>query len=201
MQKALAILTLSLLSVGAASAVPIAGMDWDTFEGNVGALFAGPSVENFITPGALTIATLENEVYFDNSIYTYVHTVTPTINLVSELNTAFGVIGFNNIAGWSFSDAAAAGGMGLGGGFSIDLDPDGTLDWEVDGALNTQGWGSGESITFFFQSTMAPGLGEYNLINGSVGTGVSYAPAPEPSTYLLFASALGLFALRRRAKK
>ena len=106
------------------------------------------------------------------------------------------------LVGSSDDFVVANGAAGLDGGdgtgFSIELDPDQTIDWQVD--PNNKFWGSNETITFFFQSKLAPGLGAYNMVNGEVGTAISYAPVPEPSTYLLFGSALALVALRRRKK-
>lgn len=197
---------LALLCSGTASAIPIVGVDWDTLAGTVGGLIAGPTSDVFVTaPGAPipSVGSITNNVYFDtsNGIYTYTHDVTPSVPFASEFNTGFAVQGFNGVAGWSFSDAQAAGGMGLGGGFELDLDLDGTLDWETGGQLANVGWGAGEKVTFFFQSVWPPQSGSYNLTNSEVGRAVSFAPSiPEPSTYLLFGSALALFALRRRKK-
>lgn len=198
LQRAVLFTCLLALSAVSALAVPILPTDLDT-------LMLGPSVVpqtvgSFVAaaPPPATIGTLTNNVYFDSTsgIYTYTHGVAPSINNISEFNTGFEVLGFNGVAGWSYSEAAATGGPGNGTGFSIDLDPDGTLDFELD--PNNSFLDIGENITFFFQSNQSPGLDSYNLVNSEVGTAVSYAPAPEPSTYLLFGSALAFFAWRRK---
>ena len=197
--RAVTLASLFALSSVSALAAPILSTNYDTLVG-IGGLFAGPISDDFVTasPPPPTIGAAINTVYYDaqSLLYTYVHEVTPTINNISEFNTGFAVAGFNGIAGYSFSQSAAAGGPGNGTGISIELDPDRTLDWSVDNA--NKYWDSGEKITFFFQSTIRPGLGDYNLVNSEVGTAVSYAPVPEPSTYLLFGSALALLAWRRK---
>lgn len=59
--------------------------------------------------------------------------------------------------------------------------------------------GAGESIPFFFQSTLPPGHGDYNIINHTVGSAESYAPVPEPMALALFGLGLAsLTAVRRR---
>ena len=60
-----------------------------------------------------TMGTITNNVYFDGSLYTYVHTVNPSLNNNQVINTQFNVNGFTGTAGWSFSDAFAAGGSGI----------------------------------------------------------------------------------------
>lgn len=202
MRNITAVLLMGLLSVGIAGAVPLAVNDLSLI--TLGNLVAGPMTDDFITPaisGGQDIGDLTNTVYFNDQsgLYTYVHDVDPGIPNISEFNTGFEVLGFNNVAGFSFADSGAAGGPGDGSGFSIDLDADGTIDYELD--PNNAFWDTGENIRFFYQSTLPAGSGLYNLTNGSVGTGTSFAPAvPEPSTYLLFGSALALFAMRRRKK-
>lgn len=196
----------SMLAVATtAMAAPIAPTDFDV-HGTPGILLAGPTTDDFTTSTGNDIGDLENEVWFDAATgrYTYVHTVTPGINFISEFNTGFNVRGFTGVAGFSFSDSGAAGGTGAAADFSIELDPDGTIDWEnelVNGLAN--GWGIGESITFFFVSSKPPTLGSYNLIDGQTGTGTSFAPTPEPGSIALVGSGLiGLYgAARRRFRK
>lgn len=122
--------------------------------------------------------------------------MTPGIPFYSEVNTAFDVLGFTGVAGYSFTDATAAGLT-----FLINEDPDGTLDWEV---VDGGDWNSGELIALFFESTLPPGYGDYNAINGTVGTATSYAPireeVPAPASLLLFGTALLGFMGMRRSK-
>ena len=60
-----------------------------------------------------------NTVYFDGSLYTYVHEVIPSLNDNFALTTGFDVAGYTGTAGWSFSDAGAAGGSGTAMDFLI----------------------------------------------------------------------------------
>ena len=128
--------------------------------------------------------------------YTYVHTVNPSLNNNFLLNTAFEVKGYTGVAGWSFSDAPAAGGTGTLLDFVL-LEP-GQLGWLS--TIGILGWDANEPISFFFVSTKAPGLGDYNLIGLEAGTANSFAPVPEPGSIALLGSGLvGLYtAMRRR---
>jgi len=190
-------------------AIAIPATDLDVAILTAGAVVAPSISSSFMTIDATSIGTLDGEVRFNGSVYTYILTVTPSINNISEFNTGFRVLGFTGTAGWSFSDVAAAGATGVlppqtpATAFELQFDAgDGSLDWEAryqDLALSS-GWDSGESIRFFFQTTLPPGSGKYNLINEEVGRGSSYAPVvPEPATLLLAGSGLiALGALRRR---
>jgi hypothetical protein len=179
-----------LAAAGPAAAGPIVAVDLGMI--GVGSLVAGPTISNVLElfPSAGSIdGTLENSVYFDSvtGVYTYVHELTPSKASVSELNTQFPVSGFNGVAGWLFSSTTLT--------FSIELDPDLTLDWSTLGT-----WAAGDDVTFFFQSTVPPGVGSYAVIDGFVGVGESYAPVPEPGTLLLLGSGISALALRRRRK-
>jgi len=172
---------------GPAYAGPIAPTDLDTIA--LGAQVAPTTTDDFVSPSGADIGDIINKVFLNNGIYTYVHRVIPSINFISELNTAFDVLGFNGIAGYDFGDATTA-----GVAFTIEEDPDGTLDWESQGVAGGS-WGAGESIAFFFQSDLPPGLGDYNLINHTVGAATSYAPQPVPEPMTLAMMGLGLVGL------
>ena len=99
--------------------------------------------------------------------------------------------GFTGTAGFSVSDAEAAG---------IDL----ALHQGSDGALTfsvTEGeWTAGESVSFFFETTQPPsGPGGTYALAGGVAAGPLPAPIPVPAALPLLAAGLGgLVLLRRR---
>ena len=107
-----------------------------------------------------------NNVYFDREacIRTCIEVRSRPSKTIFALNTQFAVAGYTGVAGWSFTEAAAAGGTGTSTDLSID-NIDGQLNWNiVYGLWRSQlGWDSGEPITFFFVSTKPPGIGYYNL--------------------------------------
>ena len=143
-----------------------------------------------------TMGETENNVYFDGTQYTYVHTVTPSLNDNSFLNTAFVVGGYTGVSGWSFSDAMAAGGNGDLTDFVVfEL---GQIGWLA--LFGPLGWDANEPISFFFVSTRPPTIGDYNIIGLESGTASSFAPVPEPGSIALLGSGLvGLYtAMRRR---
>jgi hypothetical protein len=192
-----------------AEAVLLAETDLNAaFLASIGALIAGPITDDFTASDTSDIGDIENTVYFDGSVYTYIHKVTTGENNVTEVNTAFDVLGFTppgHKVGWSFSDALAAGGAGTAADMVVNEDPDGTIDWEqIQTGASDAFFDSGESIRFFFQSSLPPGLGDYNLINAKTGTATSYAPVPvpEPSSLLLLGAGLvGFVAFARRRQK
>ena len=187
----------SLVAARPASAVPV---DLDLWLPTAGELFAGPMTDPFTVamPPPPTMGTTTNNVYFDGTQYTYVHTVNPSLNNNQLLNTAFNIAGFTGTAGWSFSDSAGAGGSGAGDFVINDFDQ---LSWT---SLIGPGfgWDANESISFFFVSTRPPTIGDYNLIGLESGTAQSFSPSPvpEPGSIALLGSGLvGLYtAMRRR---
>lgn len=190
------VLGTSLLAARGAYAIPVVPTDLDTWV--PGASVRPSMLDDFtvaLAPPPTMGSNLTN-VYFDGTQYTYVHTVTPGLDNNAFLNTAFVVPGFTGVAGWSFSDANAAGGMGAG---SFFLNDTGQLSWQPLFGPGV-GWDTGEAISFFFVSTRPPTIGDYNLIGLESGTAQGYAPVPEPGSIALLGSGLvGLYtAMRRR---
>jgi hypothetical protein len=192
------VLVTSLVAARPASAIPV---DLDLWLPGAGELFAGPLDDEFqvaMMPPP-TMGTITNNVYFDGSLYTYVHTVNPSLNNNQVINTQFNVNGFTGTAGWSFSEAFDAGGSGTAADF--DLDDFDQLKWDSNIGPGF-GWDANESISFFFVSTRPPTIGDYNLIGLESGTAQSFqpSPVPEPGSIALLGSGLvGLYtAMRRR---
>ena len=191
------VLVTSLIAARPASAIPV---DLDLWLPGAGELFAGPLDDPFtvaLMPPP-TMGTISNNVYYDGSLYTYVHTVNPSLNNNQLLNTQFAIAGFTGTAGWSFSDSMGAGGSGAGDFEISDFDQ---LSWKSTIPPGF-GWDANEPIRFFFVSTRPPTIGDYNLIGLESGTAQSFAPSPvpEPGSIALLGSGLvGLYtAMRRR---
>lgn len=197
-----------------AGAIVITLTDYDSaaFQASLGPQIPPTLVNSIITasppPGEPSnMGTLTSQVFQNASIFTYVFNIAPTVTNVSGVNTGFPALGFNMVAGYSVSQATA-------GGTSFDILYNDTTDlrlaWLVpeDAAGNLIVWSNTTPITFFFQSTLGPGGGAYNLINRVVGSGVGYAsapapvaPVPEPGTLMLVGFGLaGIGALGRRLK-
>jgi len=135
------------------------------------------------------------------TIYTYAHTATPGVDLpndppfpspdtilplddVTQFGLGFAAEGFNGVAGFSFSEAAAA--VGTPGAVAIERLDDGSLVWSV----STDDWDTGEPITFFWQ-TMQPPSGPggiyaiSNALTSGSGNGPLPIPVPEPGSAVL----------------
>lgn len=110
---------------------------------------------------------------------------------VDSYAVAFRPAGFTGIAGYSVSDAEAA-----GVSFALDRGSDGALTFSV-----TEGeWTAGEGVRFFFETTQPPsGPGGIYALGDAVAPGPLPAPIPAPGALpLLAAGLLGLGLLRRR---
>ncbi|MCW8092970.1 exosortase, PEP-CTERM interaction domain protein [Alteromonas sp. ASW11-130] len=208
-------------------AAPITAVNYDTL--NVGAMIvgpAGPEVEtSLINSEGDSIGDLVSSVSCpagfsecippDNSpgtIYTYAHTVTPGVdnpndapfpnpptvkefNNVAQFALHFTAYGFNGVAGYSFGDANNAGVT-----FAISTNETGQIIWET----TSLDWNSGETITFFWQTTQPPTGpgGEYGISNDQ-GGGQGEGPLPaepvdvtEPFAAIMFVL-MGLALYRR----
>lgn len=181
----------ALSFTSSARAVTIPATDYDGVSG-IGSL-VDTATATMLGPGSADFGELTTNVYFDGTgTYTYENVLTPAVDNISEFVTAFPVIGFTGVAGWSFSEAAAAGGVGTSDDFLIFLDLDSTIDWETGGpGFAADPFDSGETVTFFFQSTAAPRPGAYSQIDGGAANAQTLGTTvPEASTLLLLGSAL-----------
>tara|TARA_R110002153_G_C13283207_1_gene494281 strand:- start:134 stop:826 length:693 start_codon:yes stop_codon:yes gene_type:complete len=147
-------------------------------------------------------------------IYTYAHTVIPGVDKendapfpnpptvlpfddVQTFSLGYEAVGFNGIAGYSFSNAATA-----NVGFDIELNDAGELVW----SSTSDEWDSAEEITFFWQTTQAPsgpgGIYSINNLNGTasgIGPVPTALPVPEP-LHLGFMLLGGILVFRARLK-
>ena len=143
----------------------------------------------------------------DASKYIYGLKVSPSPSTanISLFGTAFPSPGVQGIslaagsAGWRFSDAALAGGVGNASDFVITVNGDGNLTWERQNSF----WNNQVPITFYFTSSLPWGesVYTYSLTNLLSGETVNTAPAavPEPSSLLLLGSGLLAFGFVRRS--
>ena len=124
------------------------------------------------------------------TIYTYIHEVTPGVDFPNDppfpspdetlpldnarvFHLTFPAEGFNQVVGFDFSQAAAA-----GVNFTIEQLDDQTLRWELS---EDAGWDSGETISFFWQTTQPPsGPGGIYKLTSATEAGTGNGPLPTP---------------------
>jgi hypothetical protein len=196
----------------------ITPVDLDLWADDIFLVRSHTDVFNVAQPPPLTSGAISTDVFFDGFVeYTYVHTVTPSLDGNILFKTEFNLFdnqtpirGFNTIAGWSFSDALRAGGTGTDSDFLVsDIDGinniTGQLNWLASFSTPEQpnaSWGAFDPIRFFFVSDLPPGefTRAYGLFSFSEhGTAQSLAPIPEPGSIELLGSGLvGLYAAVRR---
>ncbi|GAB5347664.1 hypothetical protein [Alteriqipengyuania sp. 357] len=126
----------------------------------------------------------------EGTIYTYVHTIRPGVDDPNDppfnrpvgldevqMATAFATLreasGFTGAIGYDRDEVAKA--LGPDGRIRV-LDDNGTLVWRVVGG---DGWGTGEQITFFWQSTLPPeGPAEVFSLRADEKIGLASGPFP-----------------------
>ncbi len=123
------------------------------------------------------------------TIYTYIHEVTPGVDFpnddppftqpeivlpfenVREFSLGFEAFGFTGVAGYSFDQATTA--LETEEPIEIELD-NGRLIWTV-----PEGWGTGETISFFWQ-TLQPPSGPGGVYTASNNTQIGSGRGPLP---------------------
>ena len=167
------------------SASPIMSSDYDVLD--FGAKITGPV-------GPEVEVSLINSA--GDSVGDLLSTVLP-FDDVQTFSLGYEAVGFNGIAGYSFSNAATA-----NVGFDIELNDAGELVW----SSTSDEWDSAEEITFFWQTTQAPsgpgGIYSINNLNGTasgIGPVPTALPVPEP-LHLGFMLLGGILVFRARLK-
>jgi hypothetical protein len=124
------------------------------------------------------IADCDPKTLPPDTVYTYVHHVTPGKAVLSatSFRTARPATGFANGIGYANAEAAAA----LGPSGEIDVEADnGALVWRVVGG---DGWKAGETITLYWQSTMPPAAKPADAYMVETDGSVAIGSGPFPAT-------------------
>lgn len=160
---------------------------------DLGEVIVGPlgSVvsDDFTTVSSQDIGDLNSSVFANSAtgLFTYTHQVTPGVDNINSFAVNFPATGFNGIAGYNFSESNSAGGNGEETDFEIvsNDNTDETITWNIPDGTESF-FDAGETITFFWQSTLRPvgPFGTYSLDSGSsLGNAIGptpNAPVPEP---------------------
>jgi hypothetical protein len=199
--------TVALLLVVLA-AQPVLASDTDVPTPTVfGAPYA--AITSLLVAAPAWTGRLDETVYFNGTIYTYVFKVSntgPSVPPLGPQNLATSTLAFqdnfSSTLSWGVVTDPSYTSPGiddkgdfplLGPGFNF-----GTTSFQV---FINQDLPQGDVFTFYAQSRLSPTLGQFSGVDGGVpGFGVSLDPGPEPSSILLFGTGIttiGLI-LRRR---
>jgi len=205
-----------VLMPAAASAVIIPGVDYAAI-GSIGNVYQGDVMTStFMTsdltaqggPPSVPNGQITSTVYYNGTVFTYVLQVTPLQAGESRLSTGFLPALYNNSAGWDFAGAVLAGAPGTGStAFTENLSST-NLGWtKLSTATALWDGISPDLVTFFIQSTVAPGLSTYNLSGTGLpnGSAAGFAPVAaavsEPGSLLLVAfGVVGTVAMASRRR-
>jgi hypothetical protein len=182
-----------------------------TFQATIGAAFTGVITNDIVGPiEEPNLGTLSGQVFLNAGTYTYVLTVSPSVENISVFGMSFVAAGFDpdplgaaHKAGYdvaqaynAFTPANQATLTALdrvGNPLDVVFNDTTTqnIQWHSYQDPDTDevtpwGNGVGNPVTFFWQSAFGPGLATFDihsLINAHPGAALNWAPAP-PSTPL-----------------